>query len=114
MCASASLRGEPWPDGQRVRISLEVDPFQKRPSVTLTITDAAGAALAETNVIESMTRKITLTLHLRPTGAEPVLPYHLSAALFYLPALPAPGEAVDPQAVAQPEVVDRKTVKIEF
>lgn len=106
------LRGEPWPDGQRVRVSLETDPFQKAPSITLTITDATGALLAETNVIESITRKIALTLHLRSAGGEPAQPYRLTAMLFYLPPLPAPDEAVDPEAVAQPLVVDRRTIEL--
>lgn len=106
------LRGEPWPDGQRVRVSVETDPFQKPPSITLTITDATGAMLAETNVIESITRKVALTLHLRSAGGDPVQPYRLTAVLFYLPPLPAPDEAVDPQAVAQPLLVDRRSIEL--
>jgi len=105
------LRAELLPDGRRVRVTLEVDPFQKRPSVSLTILDAASVLLAEASVIESMSRKIELTLHLRPASAEIVRPYTLLAILFYLPALPAPGEDVDPSAVGQPQVIDRRSIQ---
>jgi hypothetical protein len=30
------LNVEPWPDGNRLRVYLEVDPFQKRPNADLT------------------------------------------------------------------------------
>ena len=105
------LRAEPLPDGRRVRAALEVDPFQKRPSIALTITDVAGASLAEANIIESMARKVELTLHLRPVGAVPVPPYTLTAVLFYLPRLPAAGEDFDPDSVAQPLVIDRRSIQ---
>jgi hypothetical protein len=105
------LRAEPLSDGRRVRVTLEVDPFQKRPSASLTIIDAASALLAEASVIESMDRKIELILHLRPAGSEIALPYTLAAVLFYLPPLPAPGEDVDPAAVGRPQVIDRRSIQ---
>ena len=36
------LHADPYPDGQRVRIHLEVDPFQRRPNADVRITNAPG------------------------------------------------------------------------
>jgi hypothetical protein len=109
-----ALHAEPWPDGRRVRVSIELDPFHKRPSLTLAITDASGRRLAGTSIIESMTRKIELNLHL-PSSPPPILaPCTLAAELFYLPPLPPAGEAIDPDAVAQPIVVDRRSIQFDI
>lgn len=76
-----ALRAEPWPDGRRVRVYLEVDPFQKRPSVDLTILNAQQEPVAVASIIESMDRKMDFTMHLR--GAETAGTYRLQVALYY-------------------------------
>jgi hypothetical protein len=106
------LQAEPWPDGLRVRVVLEVDPFQKRPSAELVITDANGASLANASIIESMTRKIELNMHLRKAGKAG--PYSLSAVLFYLAPLPEPEQTGDNAKLAPPLVVDRKQIQFEL
>ena len=77
------LRAEPSSDGQRVRVYLEVDPFQfdKRPNAELVITGAQGQEVASASVIGSMTRKMELTLHLR--GIKGGGQFTLHATLFY-------------------------------
>ena len=82
------LRAEPWPDGRRVRIYLEVDPFQKRPSIEIAITDSQGAKVSQTSVIESMTRKMEFNMHLRQ--AQPGGQYMVSAVLYYSDPFPEP------------------------
>jgi hypothetical protein len=75
------LRVDPSPDGKRVRVYLEVDPFQKRPSVDLVILDQGGEEAATVSIIESMSRKMELTMHLRrgtPGGS-----YTLGATLYF-------------------------------
>jgi hypothetical protein len=110
------LQASAFPDGQRVRVTLEVDPFQKRPSAELVIHGAGGDLLAAASVIESMTRKIELTLHLRFAGTAPApgAVYTLSAVLYYQapPEEPAaPGQA--PQLLP-PQVVDEKTITFQI
>ncbi len=58
---------EPYPDRQRVRISVELTPFAPadRPSLEITAISAEGAVLGSTTVIESVQRTFSLTLHLR-------------------------------------------------
>lgn len=91
------LRAEPWPDGRRVRIYLEVDPFQKRPSAEVSISDATGVEVAQVSVIETMNRKMEFTMHLsqpRPNG-----PYTVHVLLYY--------------AVLEPEMPEQEPKPIE-
>ncbi len=105
------LRAEVWPDGRRVRVFLEVDPFQKRPSAELTIQDLDGQMLASASIIESMTRQIELTMHLR--GEMQPGWIHLSAVLFYLAPLPEPGQAVESEPTGKPQITDQKRISFE-
>jgi len=77
------LRADPSSDGQRVRVYLEVDPFQfnQRPNADLLITGAQGQEVASASVIGSMTRKMEVTLHLR--GVKGGGRFTLHATLFY-------------------------------
>jgi hypothetical protein len=71
----------PYPDRRRVRVYLEVTPFLKRPSGEVTITNQDGEILAIANIIETMTRKLELTLHLRgQAGGEKL---QATADVFY-------------------------------
>lgn len=76
-----SLQAVLYPDGRRVRVTLTLTPFQKYPNLELAIHDSLGQLLAQTNVIEIVTSKLALTLHLRRLDVP--LPYTLSATLFY-------------------------------
>lgn len=59
------LRAEPWPDKRRVRVYLEITPFQQRPNGNITITDAAGEEVASVSFIETIDPKMEFTIHLR-------------------------------------------------
>lgn len=74
------LKAEPYPDGQRVRVSLEITPFQQRPYIEMLLTDSNGDEVASTTIVEPMAWNLELTLHLR--GAKPGL-FTLEARLFY-------------------------------
>ncbi|MFM8319423.1 MAG: hypothetical protein ACKOC5_00800, partial [Chloroflexota bacterium] len=88
-----SLLAEPYPDGRRVRVSVEIDPFQRRPNAELAIEDAGGRELASASVIESMTRKFSMTLHLRGDVSGPLT---LTATLFYAQIDPPPEPDAEP------------------
>ena len=104
-----SLRVEPYPDGKRLRVYLEVDPFQKKPNAELTITDKVGDIASNVSILESMTRKMELTMHLRGVSQNP--PYTLLAKVYYFdtPA-DAPEEPSSPVESSAPLVVDQKYV----
>jgi hypothetical protein len=121
-----TLSVEPWPDGKRLRVTLEVDPFQKRPNVDLTLFDNQGRELSSAFIIESMTRKMELVMHLRLPASGPCT---LQAVLYFasLPdpaprdvslGLPAAGTADPGPDVGQIEiprqVVDSRQVTFEI
>ena len=89
-----SLRAEPWPDGGRVRIYLEIDPFQMRPNAEIRIFDEDEEEVASLNVIETIERKMEFTMHIR--RGEPRGRFQIEALLFY-------SEPADPEGEAQAE-----------
>jgi len=99
------LRAEAWPDGQRVRVYLEVDPFQKRPSAELTLTGPDGAEAARASILETVSRQMELNLHLRPDAAPGE--YTLDVTVYYQ-KLPGPEQPDAP--MPEPLIVDRGQV----
>lgn len=75
-----SLSAEPYPDGYRVHVNVEVTPFQKRPHLEFNLYDNKGVEVASTTVIEPLTWKFEFTMHIR---GEIQNPYKLEAKLFY-------------------------------
>lgn len=75
-----SLSVEPYPDGRRLHIHIEMTPFQKRPHLDVIITNSAGVELASANIVEPLNWKIEFTMHLRGEVINPCL---LEARLFY-------------------------------
>ena len=76
------LRAEPWPDNRRVRITLEVTPFQKRPNGQVTISNPLGDEVATASIIESIIPRMEITMHLR--GEPPAGEYRVSATIYYV------------------------------
>lgn len=62
-----NLHTEPYPDGQRVRVQIELSPFLKRPEIELTLTDDQGNSCGSVSLIEPMGWKLELTMHIRPS-----------------------------------------------
>ena len=75
-----SLDIEPYPDGERVRVSLQITPFVVRPYIEITVTDAGGNEVATASVVEPMSWKLELTMHLRGASTNP---FTVEARLFY-------------------------------
>ncbi|MBI4730544.1 MAG: hypothetical protein HY781_00110 [Chloroflexi bacterium] len=86
------LRAESYPDGRRIRIGLELTPFQKRPNIELTLADSLGRACGSASIVEPMGWKLELTLHIRSqTRDTPALSavegLHVTPGAFTLTAL---------------------------
>jgi hypothetical protein len=76
------LQATPDPDGKRLKVFLELTPFQQRPTIEIDLTGPDGEPVASTSIIEPMQWKLELTLHIR--GAAPIPgAYTLQARLFY-------------------------------
>ncbi|HSF80209.1 MAG TPA: hypothetical protein VLA49_03185 [Anaerolineales bacterium] len=99
------LRAEPWPDKRRVRVYLEITPFQQRPNGNITITDAAGEEVASVSFIETIDPKMEFTIHLRrqETSGE----YSVSATLFYEENTGTQDDQVIPPSELKQTVVDQ-------
>ena len=75
-----SLSAEPYPDGRRLHVNIEMTPFQKRPHLEITLNNGDGDEIASVSVVEPLTWKIEFTMHIR---GELKNPYSLDAKLFY-------------------------------
>jgi len=84
-----SLTAEPYPDGYRLHVNIQMTPFQKRPHLEVLLSDADGAEVASTSIVEPLTWKLEFTMHIR---GELKNPYRLEAKLFY-----PDGPAAQPQ-----------------
>src|SRR3989337_1885968 len=69
--AFRSVVVEPHSDGQRLKVSLQVAPFQVRPSIDLTVTNDQEKVVASSSIVEATETKMSVTLHLRDRPSEP-------------------------------------------
>ena len=75
-----SIQAEPYPDGDRVRVQLEITPFLTRPHIEVTLTDVQGEEVASASIVEPMGWRLEFTLHLRGATNGP---FTLAARLFF-------------------------------
>jgi hypothetical protein len=94
----------PLAGGGRVKIHLELTPFQKRPDISVTITSASGKEAARTTILETMLTRLELTMHLHEPDAGNE--YAVETVVFYQ-KLPLPSETGDDIELPEPLIVDR-------
>lgn len=75
-----SLHAEPYPDGRRLRVALEMTPFQKRPYLEVLLRDADNEELSSAAIVEPLSWKLEFTMHVRGDTTEPLT---LEARLYY-------------------------------
>ncbi len=76
-----SLNAEVYPDGSnRLRVNIEVTPFQKRPTIEVILSDGDGDEVASTSIVEPLSWKLEFTMHIR---GEIKNPFNLNARLYY-------------------------------
>jgi hypothetical protein len=108
------LSAEPWPDRRRVRVTVELTPFQTRPNGEINITNEDEEEVASVSFIETIDPKMQFTMHLRTpeTPGE----YYVNAFIFY-PILKNGqelGETQDQEPLPFPQdilVVDKSITK---
>lgn len=76
------LRVIPGPEMDRVRVYVEVDPFQKRPNLDFSIINQQGEEIIATSIIESMARKMEFNMLFRRKMERGN--YRLYAELYYV------------------------------
>ena len=77
------LVGEPYPDGKRVRVNLDMTPYQVRPHLDMVVLNPQGKIVANISIIEPMAWKQEFTIHVREARQDGE--YKLIARLFYPP-----------------------------
>jgi hypothetical protein len=95
----------PLLDGGRVKISIVVTPFQKRPNIDVVITNSAGKEVAHTSILEIMQNKLDITMH--PPKLEPDSFYTVETIVYYQ-ELPPPSEQQNEIQLPEPMIVDRQ------
>ncbi len=65
-----AVRVEPLPDGRRIRVYVDLTPFQKRPHVEIEVYNQAGQVVAWLSVVEPITPQLEFTLHLRDPNLD--------------------------------------------
>lgn len=107
------LRAESWPDKKRVKVTLEITPFLKRPNGEISLIDAKGNQVSIVNIIESIETKMEITLHLR--GVDPEGDFLVSASIYYTEEPISNGEEVEVDMIKQKRlVVDRAETRLHF
>lgn len=76
-----ALHVEPWPDGRRVAVDVELTPFQQRPNLHVSVHDATGREVAAVGAMEIWQKQIGFTIHLRQ--ADTAGQYTVSARIAY-------------------------------
>jgi len=77
-----SLEAKPYPDGWRVRLKIDVTPFQDRPNLEISLKNTEGRQVSQLTVIETMHRHMEFTVHIRGV-TTPVGSYTLGVGLYY-------------------------------
>jgi hypothetical protein len=76
-----AMKVEPFPDQRRIKVRLELSPFQQRPTLVVAILDKEDQKVATTSIIESIDNVLEFTMHL--PGKAPPGQYRLRAAAGY-------------------------------
>lgn len=72
------LEFTPLGDGRRLKVEIDLTPFQQPPSLHMVVEDSRGEEVASTSIIEAMAPRMSFTLHLRQTDPEGVYRAHCS------------------------------------
>lgn len=76
-----SLSAEPYEDGRRIRVNIEVSPFEKRPHIEFVLKDIENKEVSSASFVEPMAWKLEFTMHVRTEPADGLL--DLAARLYY-------------------------------
>jgi len=76
-----SLTAEPYEDGRRVRVNIEISPFIQRPHLEFKLRDTEEQEISTASFVEPMQWKLEFTMHMRRKPAAGSL--DLEARLYY-------------------------------
>lgn len=76
------VRAAPYPDGQRVKVEVDITPFRQRPNLEIAILSGTGDIVATASAIDVMAFHLAFTLHLRG-GGDAGPGYEVIVLLYY-------------------------------
>jgi hypothetical protein len=77
------LLAEPYPDGKRLRVVINLTPFQQKPYLELTLTDSTGEIVASASIVEPVAWTLEVTLHLLASATNTGGIYKLTVVLSF-------------------------------
>ena len=76
-----ALEVDPYPDGQRLRVLIELTPFQEAPDLSVRVLNAEGQEVADLSIIGAHQPALGLTVHLRSPAIQD--PHTIDASIHY-------------------------------
>jgi hypothetical protein len=72
---------DPYPDGQRLRVLIELTPFIEPPDLSVRVLNHEGREVADLSIVGAHQPSLGVTIHLRETSSKDS--YSLDAAIEY-------------------------------
>ena len=69
---------EPFSDNRRIRLTINLTPFQQPPEIEIFALNPAGERVTEATIIGAPNKQMSLTMHLRGDVVEGVYQFHFS------------------------------------
>jgi hypothetical protein len=92
------LEADPYSDKWRVRVKVNVTPFQRRPNVEIVLwrnVNGEDRPIGNLSIIETMHPRMEFTMHIRGVS-DPVGEYRVTATLYYREEMPEGAEEQPP------------------
>jgi hypothetical protein len=78
-----NVRAELYSDGKRLKVGLDLTPFQQKPYLDLVFTNSSGEIITTTSIIEPVNWNLELNLHIRKSSASDNGVYKLMVVISY-------------------------------
>jgi hypothetical protein len=78
-----NVRAELYSDGKRLKVGLDLTPFQQKPYLDLVLTDASGEIITTTSIVEPVNWNLELNLHIRKSSTSDNGVYKLTVVISY-------------------------------
>jgi hypothetical protein len=78
-----NVRAELYSDGKRLKVGLDLTPFQQKPYLDLVFTNSSGEIITTTSIIEPVNWNLELNLHIRKSSTSDNGVYKLTVVISY-------------------------------
>jgi hypothetical protein len=78
-----NIHAEPDFEGKRLKVGLDLTPFQQKPYIDLTLIASTGELIASTSIVEPVIWNLELNLHIRKSSPSSNGLYKLTVVISY-------------------------------